>query len=37
LTTTTVFVNNRVFYTQDPDGQREYMGFSADNSLIRRI
>ena len=39
LETETVYVGNRVFYTEDPYGRREYMGYSATNSseLIRRV
>ena len=39
LSTKTNYVNNRVFYTEDAYGRREYMGYSVSNAseLIRRV
>jgi len=39
LTNKTVYVDNRVFYSEDPYGRRQYMGYSASNTTekIRTI
>jgi RHS repeat-associated protein len=39
LSTKTNYLNNRVFYTEDAYGRREYMGYSVSNAseLIRRV
>ena len=38
LETTTQYVNNQVFSTQDAYGRREYLGYRvSDGQLIRRV